>query len=461
MNLVWFKITDLRIIDNEVLKKAFKDDSNVLIIFCLDPGFYKKMKFGEKRFSDFKLKFLLESLLDLYNKIKEYKGHLNIYFKSPENIIPELVKKYSISKIFHFRDTTKDQLNQLKDIQRKISDNVEIMSYWGNTVFHIEDLPFSIEDIPSVFTKFKDKINLKKIRQEVNVDVRKLKNSVKDIESIEAILKLEENLNLNLEVKGGETEAMRRLNYYLFERKYISEYKKTRNNLLGKNFSSKMSFYLAFGNISGKSIVHRILEYENRIEKNISTYWLIYEFLWRDFFRFSSIKYGENLFELNGVNNKKLNWRKNDTETDELFEKWKLGKTGYPYIDANMIELNKTGYMSNRGRQMVASFLVKDLKIDWRRGAEYFESLLIDHDITSNYGNWNYAAGIGADPRENRYFNVYKQAKRYDETCKFILNWIPELSEHNNENIINVVNLNYYPRIIDIKNYELPYFGKI
>jgi len=459
MNLVWFKSTDLRIIDNEVLKIAFENDSNVILVFCVDPNFYKNLKFGERKYSDFKLKFLYESALDLYNDIKENKGHLNIYFDSPENIIPELVEKYNIEKIFHFRDTTSDELTQLRIIKEKISQSykeVEIKEYWGNTVFHIDDLPFSIEDIPSVFTHFREQLNLKKIRQEITVDKRKLNKSIIDIENFNLIMEMNNNLKINLRFKGGEQEARKRLDYYFYENHFLSQYKKTRNNLLGNDFSSKFSPYLAFGNISGKSIVLEIFKYEREIEKNASTYWLCFELIWRDFFRFSSLKHGNKLFQLTGIKNKTLNWKKNNRYTENLFNKWKNGKTGYPYIDANMIELNKTGYMSNRGRQMVASFLVKDLKIDWRRGAEYFESLLIDHDVASNYGNWNYAAGIGADPREDRYFNVYKQASRYDESCKFVLNWIPELKDHTPENIINVKNLNYYSPIVTIKNYSLP-----
>lgn len=458
MNLVWFKSTDLRIIDNKVLKNAFDNDSNVILVFCVDPNFYKKLKFGERKFSDFKLKFLYESILDLYNVIKKNNGHLNIYFDSPENIIPELVQKYNIEKIFHFRDTTSDELTQLRIIKEKIAQStkqVEIKEYWGNTVFHIDDLPFSIEEIPSIFTHFRERLNLKKIRQEISVDKTKLNKSIVDIENIDLIMEMNDNLKLNLRFKGGEQEARKRLHYYFYENHFLSQYKKTRNNLLGNDFSSKFSPYLAFGNISGKSIVLEIFKYEREIEKNASTYWLFFELIWRDFFRFSSLKYGNKLFQLTGIKNKTLNWKKNNRYTENLFNKWKNGKTGYPYIDANMIELNKTGYMSNRGRQMVASFLVKDLKIDWRRGAEYFESLLIDHDVASNYGNWNYAAGIGADPREDRYFNVYKQASRYDESCQFVLNWIPELKDHTPENIINVKNLNYCRPIVNIKNYYL------
>lgn len=455
MNLVWFKSTDLRIIDNEVLKNAFENDSNVILVVCIDPNFYKNLKFGERKFSDFKLKFLYESVLDLYHNIKENNGHLNIYFDSPENIIPELIEKYNIENIFHFRDTTSEELTQLRIIKEKITQSTKIKECWGNTVFHIDDLPFSIEDIPSVFTHFREQLNLKKLREEKTVDKRKLNKSIIDIENFDLIMEKNNNLKLNLRFKGGEQEARKRLHYYFYENHFLSQYKKTRNNLLGNDFSSKFSPYLAFGNISGKSIVLEIFKYEREIEKNASTYWLFFELIWRDFFRFSSLKYGNKLFQLTGIKNKTLNWKKNNRYTENLFNKWKSGKTGYPYIDANMIELNKTGYMSNRGRQMVASFLVKDLKIDWRQGAEYFESLLIDHDVASNYGNWNYAAGIGADPREDRYFNVYKQASRYDESCKFVLNWIPELKDHTPENIINVKNLNYCSPIVNIKNYFL------
>ncbi len=111
----------------------------------------------------------------------------------------------------------------------------------------------------------------------------------------------------------------------------------------------------------------------------------------------------------------------------ELFQLWAAGKTGVPFIDANMAELNATGWMSNRGRQNVASFLVRDLKINWQMGAEYFESQLLDYDPCSNYGNWNYVAGVGSDPREDRYFNILTQAKNYDPKGDFVRTWCPEL----------------------------------
>ena len=114
-----------------------------------------------------------------------------------------------------------------------------------------------------------------------------------------------------------------------------------------------------------------------------------------------------------------------------------LGRTGYPFIDANMRELLHTGFMSNRGRQNVASFLVRDLGLDWRLGAMHFERLLLDYDPASNYGNWQYAAGVGSDPREDRYFNIVKQASSYDPDCEYIRLWCPELSALPNPLLLN------------------------
>jgi len=161
-----------------------------------------------------------------------------------------------------------------------------------------------------------------------------------------------------------------------------------------------------------------------------STYWVYWELLCRDFFRFSSVKYGDKIFYLNGPWGHSLyptfaspdwEWKRDR----ELFQKWCDGKTGYPFIDAAMIELKQTGFMSNRMRQNVASFLVKDMGIDWRWGAEWFESLLLDYDAAQNYCNWNYIVGIAFNVCASRYFNIMKQAETFDPEGKFVKRWIP------------------------------------
>ncbi|CAN0323584.1 unnamed protein product, partial [Ectocarpus fasciculatus] len=153
---------------------------------------------------------------------------------------------------------------------------------------------------------------------------------------------------------------------------------------------------------------------------------LIFELLWRDFFRYSAVKNGNSIFHLGGP--RRDAGRQRWLDDAGSLEAWKEGETGYPFIDANMRELKASGFMSNRGRQVVASFFTRDLQMDWRLGAEHFEEYLLDHDPASNWGNWNYVAGVGSDPREDRYFNIEKQAKTYDAEGAYMRHWLPELA---------------------------------
>lgn len=154
---------------------------------------------------------------------------------------------------------------------------------------------------------------------------------------------------------------------------------------------------------------------------NESTYWLVFELLWRDFFRFMFKKHQTKLFQAAGITSEKTIPK---SVGEKLLNTWVNGTTGVGFIDANMRELQLTGFMSNRGRQNVASYLCNDLKLDWRYGAAYFEQQLIDYDVCSNWGNWAYLAGVGNDPRENRYFNIEKQAQDYDKNKAFRNLWL-------------------------------------
>jgi deoxyribodipyrimidine photo-lyase len=181
---------------------------------------------------------------------------------------------------------------------------------------------------------------------------------------------------------------------------------------------------LALGNISPRTIYFAAKRYEKeRGLANKSTYWLIFELIWRDFFRFFSEKHGKKIFLLGGARDS--NPQQWNTDPEKI-RRWKEGRTGWPLVDANMRELAATGWMSNRGRQNVASFLILDWAVDWRVGADWFESQLLDHDVCSNYGNWNAAAGLTGG-RVNR-FNIAKQSKDYDPTGAYLRHWLPELA---------------------------------
>ena len=218
---------------------------------------------------------------------------------------------------------------------------------------------------------------------------------------------------------GGSDSAKERLDQYLWKSRKINYYKQTRNGLIGLDYSSKFSPWLANGSISPREIYWEIKEYEKDILKNQSTYWLVFELIWRDYFKYISLKYGSKIFKIGGILEKDYEW----SDDVRIFKEWTEGRTVEPFVNANMIELNSTGWMSNRGRQNVASFLAKELKIDWRWGASYFESKLIDYDVHSNYGNWMYVSGVGNDPRDRK-FNIKFQAERYDPSKKYQNMWL-------------------------------------
>jgi deoxyribodipyrimidine photo-lyase len=217
---------------------------------------------------------------------------------------------------------------------------------------------------------------------------------------------------------GGERNAAAHLKQYL-ERRLPDSYKETRNQLIGQDYSSKLSPWLALGCISARTIAAELAIYEQRYGANDGTYWLWFELMWRDYFRFLHFKYGRQLYQEKGLS--KLPVVHSDPRK---FERWCSGNTGEPLVDAGMRELLQSGYLSNRMRQIVASYWIYDLQGDWRLGASWFESQLIDYDVYSNQGNWLYLAGRGTDPRGGRRFNIAKQTQDHDPRGEYQSLWL-------------------------------------
>jgi deoxyribodipyrimidine photo-lyase len=220
--------------------------------------------------------------------------------------------------------------------------------------------------------------------------------------------------------KGGSSAALEHLNKYLFEWHAAATYKETRNALDSWRDSTKLSPWLAVGALSPREVVRQVALFEEQVEKNESTYWIYFELLWREFFHWLQAKYGEKWFKFGGIQQKVPDTKHNP----KVFVDWCNGNTGYPIIDACMKQLKATGYMSNRGRQLVASCFVHELQQDWRFGAAWFENQLLDFDVGSNWGNWLYLAGVGSDPRGHRQFNLDKQTATYDRDGAFRNKWL-------------------------------------
>ena len=424
--LVWFK-TDLRLEDNETLVKAISQSEQIIPVYCFDDSHFEITKYGFKKTGSFRAQFLLEALQDLDANLRILGSGLLIIKGKPEIEIPKIVKEYKVQKVFAKREVAYEEKKTEKLVQDELFKlRCELETWSTSTLYHAEDLPFSIKDIPDVFTNFR-----KKTEQDATIrTIFKKPEKINSPSIADLNLPTLEDLDLKfkpidsraaIKFTGGETEAIKRLNHYFFETKNISIYKETRNGMVGADYSSKFSVWLAMGCISPRFIYTEIKKYEKEFGANDSTYWLIFELLWRDFFRFMFKKHQTKFFLYSGIKPEKVNSK---SLNDKLLSQWINGKTKSDFINANMLELKQTGFMSNRGRQNVASFFCNELNMDWRFGATYFEEQLIDYDVCNNWGNWAYIVGVGNDPRGHRYFNIEKQASEYDKNKEFRKLWL-------------------------------------
>jgi deoxyribodipyrimidine photo-lyase len=424
--VVWFK-TDLRLHDNETLFKAIAQGDSIVPVYCFDESHFTNSEFGFQKTGSFRAQFLLESLVDLDNNLRKLGSGLLILNGAPEVEIPKIVSRFKASKVVAKREVAFEERQTESNVQEALFKlKCEFQTFSTSTLYHAEDLPFTIKDIPDVFTNFRKKTEKEAVIRPSFESPSTIKSPIIEPLKLPTLLDLglffqKIDSRAALDFKGGESKAIERLNHYFFESKCISNYKETRNGLVGADYSSKFSAWLALGCISPRFIYQELKQYEAEFGANDSTYWLVFELLWRDYFRFMMKKHQSKFFQPTGIKNN--GDRKVNNDIQKL-QDWIEGTTGVDFVDANMIELKLTGFMSNRGRQNVASYLCNDLKLDWRLGAAYFEQQLIDYDVSSNWGNWSYLAAVGNDPRENRYFNIEKQAAIYDNKKSFRELWL-------------------------------------
>lgn len=422
--LVWFR-NDLRVHDQISLAKAAEENDVVIGVYCFDPRQFEKDRFGFVKTGKYRAQFLIETVQDLQQQLENVNISLFVYVGKPENILPEYVAEHKVTSIYSQKEWTSEEVKVSNNVKKSISSEVHWIESYDQFLYHPEDIPMTIDKIPQVFTVFRKKCEkYASIRELVTISKMSAANRVENLTQVPTLQDLghanfEYDSRTAFPFKGGETAGLQRLQDYAWNTKKLSYYKKTRNGLVGKDYSSKFSAWLANGSISPRKIYHEVKKYESKITKNQSTYWMIFELIWRDFFKYISLKHGNDIFKLEGILHKTYEWSTNSN----VVQQWINGETAEPFVNANMLELKHTGWMSNLGRQNVASYFARTLELDWRIGAAYFESLLLDYDVHSNYGNWLYVSGVGNDPR-NRTFNVQLQAERYDAQNKFQNLWL-------------------------------------
>ena len=423
MKLLLFR-EDLRVHDNPALVAAADDE--FVPVYVFDERDYGETRYGTEKTGPYRAEFVRDSVEDLRSSLRELGGDLAVRHGRTEEVVAGLTERYDVDEVVLQTKPATEEFERERAVKKAAGENgAETRTLWTHTLHHINDLPTPPREMNDTFTPWRKTVEEKDEPRETvgtpeEVETPAFDDEIPSLEEL-GVGEPTDDERAALPFKGGETRALERLEEYVWEHDRLREYKETRNGLLGSEYSSKISAWLARGCLSPRRVYEEVKRYEDERVSNDSTYWLVFELRWRDFFQFQFVKHGSGFFAPRGIRGVSREWR----GRGERFERWCAGVTGVPFVDAAMRELNATGYTSNRTRQNVASFLVDVLGVDWRLGAAYFEELLVDYDVCSNWGNWAYQAGVGNDSRD-RYFNVLKQGKRYDPDGEFVRTWVPE-----------------------------------
>ena len=447
--VVWFR-DDLRVEDNPTLTDAVDAADAVVPIYVADPRRRGETRYGTRKRGSVRSRFRRESLADLRASLRRRGSELYVASGRVETVVPEMADRVGAGAVYAQTKPATEERHRERAVRDALPSDVRFERRWTHTLYHLDDLPTPPERMNDTFTPWRKTVERESSVRDVVAAPDTIptpavelqpggpSESLESPESLESLESPEQPESAEpdgrasprtddravLSFEGGAEAARKRLREYLWEGDHLRTYKRTRNGLLGANYSSKLSPWLAAGCLSPRTIHREITRYEESRVANEDTYWLVFELLWRDFFQFQFRKHGAAFFGATGIRDVDPDWSRDR----EAFRRWARGETGIPFVDANMRELNRTGYMSNRGRQNVASFLADALGIDWRWGAAYFEQRLVDYDVASNWGNWAYQAGVGNDSRNN-HFNVLSQADRYDADADYVTTWLPELQD--------------------------------
>jgi cryptochrome len=411
---------DLRLHDNAAMLAASRSDM-LLFVYVVDPRWFKPGPLQCRAMGSHRWRFLWQSLMTLEKSLRPLGQRLHITFGEPETVLPELAQNFSIDRIIRSRQPGTEEAGQWQSVKERLPGKT-FQQFETLSLFTEGSLPMALEDLPSTFSQFRKQVERAGQRHSEALRIRTLtalppppgfpEDNRGDCPPIP-------EPKHAIAFRGGEDAGLARLKEFVFQNHSIATYKETRNALDTWDASSKFSPWLANGGLSAREVAKTIEEYERTETSNESTYWLWFELLWREYYYWYALKHGANLFRRDGVQRKRRPW----TFYGHRFMAWCQGNTEYPLVNAAMSQLRETGYMSNRARQLVASCFVNELELDWRYGAAWFQEQLIDYDVASNWGNWQYLAGVGADPRGLRQFNLEKQAREYDPDGEFVARW--------------------------------------
>lgn len=404
INIFWFR-RDLRLEHNHGFYEALKAGKPVLPIFIFDETILSKLPKDDARVT-----FIHESLQAMQDTLKkEYNSSIAIYNGTPEETFTTLIKDYSIETVYTNRDYEPYALSRDKNIESFLkTQDISFITYKDQVIFERNEIVKKDGTPYRVYTPF----------SRVWMDEYK-RNGIQFFPSEELLNNTVQDIELpNLSLKDiGFQEANVKVEHYTVTPTLIADYEATRNFPAQDN-TSKLGPHLRFGTVSVRKMVN-----EASKQKNIT---FLKELIWREFFMQILWHFPHTAKDSFKPKYDRIEWRNNEVE----FKAWCEGQTGYPLVDAGMRQLNATGFMHNRVRMLVGSFLCKHLLIDWRLGEAYFALKLHDYDMSSNIGNWQWVAGSGVDAAPYfRIFNPTTQIEKFDKKHVYIKKWVPEYQE--------------------------------
>lgn len=400
ISIFWFR-RDLRFIDNTGLYYALKETKDVLPVFIFDKNILDKLE--DK--ADARVEFIQSTLEAMNNDLASKGSGIKTFYSTPLEAYKQLIDEYEIEAVYTNRDYepyAKDRDKQIESLLKE--NNIDFFTFKDQVIYEYEEIVSGSGSFYKVFTPYS-----KSWKEKYKANKPEIKSSALRFENW---AKLKNNQVHSLEDMGFEPTEVK-IPSSNVEEEVLKHYDKKRD-YPAQDATSRLGIHLRFGTISIRQLAEKAISLNETF---------LNELIWRDFYAMilaNNPKVVDNAFK---KEYDQIPWR----QDEEGFEKWCKGKTGYPIVDAGMRQLNKTGYMHNRVRMVVASFLTKHLLIDWRWGEAYFAKKLLDFDLASNNGGWQWAAGTGTDAQPYfRVFNPQSQTEKFDPDLKYIKKWVPE-----------------------------------
>ena len=398
ISIFWFR-RDLRLDDNKGLFNALNENETVLPIFIYDKNILDKLKKDDHR-----IDYINYSILKMNNLLSKKNKSISSFYGYPNEVFSKLINEFDIKKVYVNRDYTPYSIKRDLIIQKLLENNkIQFYDFKDHVLFEKNEIVKDDGTPYKVYTPFSKKwINKMNEQGVANYSsenlIEKLINSDNVFET-ESIGFTRSEINF---LKSNVSDEIIK-NYEL------------KRNFPSSNGTSKIGVELRFGTISTRKLITKACKSKNNT--------FLKELVWREFFQQILYHFPRTITESFKPKYERIEWLNNEND----FRKWCKGQTGYPIVDAGMRELNKTGFMHNRARMVVGSFLCKHLLIDWRWGEAYFREKLYDYETASNVGNWQWVAGCGVDAAPYfRIFNPHEQLKKFDKYFEYVKKWVPE-----------------------------------